>query len=75
MEELALPLKSSKYLNFTANLRRVISKKTEALYSYDFIAELDLHGLELLKVRGNLWCHFLNTLPSTDVAGMSVFNS
>jgi hypothetical protein len=54
MEDVAVPLKPLKYLNFTANLRRVISKKSEALYIYDFIAEMDLHVLELLKVRGNL---------------------
>jgi len=54
VEESAVPPMPSKYLNFIGNLRRITSKKSKALYSYDFIAELDLRGLELLNVRGNL---------------------
>lgn len=68
-----VPLKPSKHLNVIVHLRRIISQKSDALYSYDFIAELDLHGLEILKVRGNLLRPFSNALPSTDVAGTSVF--
>jgi hypothetical protein len=54
VKEFAVPPMHSKYLNLIANLRRIISKKSEALCSYDFIAELDLRGLEVLNIRGNL---------------------